>query len=504
MKRPVKSSKHSPRLVTRLAAPLRNPEDEDEDEGGKKAKCDNCSKMVDEGGLEQIEDQKWCEDCAGDAVWCEHEDAKRLGKGVEVLVKRAGWRSKERTETWCESCAGDSDAVRCESGYGCGRYVVSELAREVDDEQWCPDCCENNASYCEHCEHHTASGLDEVRVGDADNYATEYWCESCRDDDGVYCDRCEATYSDEHDHRAKVINDAHDGEQDYEPIHSPWVHEQPKPLWFGVELEVMSPGFNKERDEYAQQVIDSIGPKYGDVLLYDIQEDTSLDEDSFEIITQPAGLDVHREQWLKADLHDLRGDDLSGYGMHIHFTRSAMKKVDGKYPAVGRMSVFLSSEANSKFVETVARRSYNDWARQAEDARIAEAAGWRTDKFSVLNTLPSRTFEFRLPRSSVKPTTIIATVEFIYMLIRFCEQASNRELDVPHFLSFVAESRWAKETIFLRAYLVDRGLATAKQMNIPKPKPASSGGVRSNPGRDEDYYARWAVREYRRTKRVKP
>ena len=335
-------------------------------------------------------------------------------------------------------------------------------------------------------------------------------------------------YDDEYDDDTdddyeRVINEAHGGREPYEPIDSEWVRRQPKPLWFGVELEVDAK-YENQREERAQQVIDSIGPKYGDVLLYDIQEDGSLGPAGFEIITQPAGLDVHREQWLKADLKGLRGHDVRGHGLHIHFTKAAMKKVDGKYPAVGRMIVFINSDANKTFMETFARRSFIQWAQRESHVSIAEGARRRSDKFVALNTSPSRTFEFRLPRSTTKVTTILATLEFLYLLIRFCEEASNAGLTVENYKKFVAEPRWAKETLFLRAYLVDRGLATAQEMKLPKKKPenlgsggmipvgSGSGPVRSNPGRsravqgtgkrrDEDYYARWAVKEYRRTRK---
>ena len=87
----------------------------------------------------------------------------------------------------------------------------------------------------------------------------------------------------------------------------------------------------------------------------------------------------------------------------------------------------------------------------------------------------------------------------------------TRSVTVPAFLHLVAHPDWKQETRFLRAYLVDRGLASAKDMGLPKLKPGTGPGpvpatareMRENPSRRTGHvpatYTDLALMEYAQT-----
>ena len=409
--------------------------------------------------------------------------------------------------------------------------------------------CERGAHYGVRASRNVTCRLDSL------SSIVRVWCDDCIAEHSHTCDGCGAIFSNEYSGlhcRVEPVNYPDydlDDEPDYDPdpdydeddvpslvtpYHrtqrrtsftphdSDWVRAQPEPLYFGVELEVFipppKPGRTRkksDREPYAEQVLDSIGPRTGP-FLYDIQHDSSLGtegKDGFEIITQPCGLDTHRRYWSEADLTSLLNDhyrdpDHFTAGMHIHFSKSALERDrDGCYPVLGRMAKFLCAPAHAAFVTKVARREFNPYAQKLLNGGIRRGDPNYSFHRHALNTTGDHTAEFRLPKSTCSVTTIMATLEFVFLLLRFCEETSSpRSLTVARFKKFVAEDRWQNDSRFLRPYLVDQNLATAREMKLEPARGHGSEPVRSNPSRrarfDDDtpgYYARRALIEYRHT-----
>ena len=543
------------------------PASEDEGEDTPTETCEHCNEEKPEDDLADVsvganETESWCQDCrdSTDCGTCEHCDHETEVGALQTVLTDSG--NPRRRQQWCEACI-DSTASACERS-SCDNYVVDDERTTVDGDEWCPECVNDHSTTCGYCDDRTDSG--ETRTVYCGRREDEQeWCTSCYENNAHWCETCdqyydERAYGNNHDHDSDEDEDDGDGGRSssssapssrnynypgsttsrsigfrgdqwplirqyhasqgvnvsasnripFKPIDSEWVRRQPKPLWFGVELEVKVPN-GESLDKYAFKVHDSIGPRYGDFLLYDIQHDGSLGGRGFEIIPQPAGLDVHAERWPVADLKDLRGHDVKGCGLHIHFTKAAMKQTtdaDGniRYPAVGRMGAFIYARENKEFLEKFARRTFEEVSAHVHRVagyRIPMGTSARSSHYEALNLSNRDTFEFRLPRSTTKVSTILASVEFVFLLIRFCEGAANTALTADAFKRFIAEDRWAKDSRHLRAYLVDRGLATAQEMRLPRPRP-----VRPNPARrvslhgdTPGYYAKMILAEDRQERR---
>ena len=468
-------------------------------------------------------------------------------------------------QRWCGTCVARDTAECWSPDCPANATLDALICVEGRAECYCPACLDYHATWCPVCEGYRFNeDMREVQVRDerSGSLSNELWCINCCGSSrlvggrvlpqAVYCDECRAWYSPTHEHEprrspsrtataaespdAPVVASYHgaQGRIPFTPHESDWTRAQPKPLYFGVELEVFippnAPGVTRtkaDREPYARQVLDSIGPKFGD-FLYDIQHDGSLGYsglDGFETITQPCGLDTHREYWSQANLAGLLTDhphqpEHFTAGLHVHISKSAMVRHEGgfsgRYPVLGYMLRFLSKAANKPFVEAVARRSFNRFAMAVVRGEAMEGLSHRSDHYHVLNFSGSKTAEFRLPKSTKHVTTILATLEFTFLLLRFCESLMERfsadstellrKLTVAQFKKFIAEDHWRNDSRFLRPYLVERGLATPREMKL-SPIPGGEP-VRSNPAQlpDPDEiddtpgpYLRRALTRYRRS-----
>lgn len=443
------------------------------------ATCDHCSEDKPEDDLSSVrvrdgKEELWCKECVySDTVKCANCDEATADDALlDVKTDEGGRRGRPYiTVSWCPLCV-DEDAVtcaRCEepcrSGDTSNVRLCGAMARRLGDDavEYCPDCTQSATFSCASCGEYYSDACDRCTVDD--DYT---WCSSCAED-AYYCESCDGNYSAQHDHD-EGISDYHTGkESGFVPVRSPWISRQAPPaVYFGVELEVECPR-DSSRGDFANQVRGSLSDEF----LASIENDGSLDH-GFEIVTNPAGLDVHRQQWATANLEGLKSHNTTTCGLHVHMTRAALSKL-----TLGRMAQFLSDERNRIFIETFCRRSFNRYAQQVAEMTITKAHKDRSTRYEVLNLTGSKTVEFRLPKGTTRQTTIIATVEFCYALIRFCRDTSSRTLDANHFKEFVCHVDMLEDTRFLRAYLVDRGLATAKEAclgnkprtAVPAPQP---------------------------------
>ena len=518
----------------------RNPDegsssDESEEESGEP--CENCGKRSED--LETVvcsqgggcDEEQWCQDCVSETKNCEHCD-KHVSEEAQVEVRVAGRNSTYAEEIWCCDC--NSEASDCN---WCSRLTADDDLVEVqDDGRYCPKCIEERCHQCPQCDDTLLSensSTNTVHTSGTNHRATEEWCDSCNSNDtwecascnntfsdsvsdydvvgeGKYCERCVDNHaercavcdlyylsSDDHSHDPQTdeIESYHASKnRGFTPLDSPWIRRQPKPpVYFGVELEVEV--INGPKPKYVQQVVDSLGGRGEDEFIAGIEADSSV-RTGFEIVTNPAGLDLHRKYWLQADLSGLQSHNATvSCGLHVHMTRNAITPL-----TLGRMVAFANADANRTFMVTFCRRESPDYARfspgrpvtypyrtERRGTRLVPVRRYGTDRYEVFNLQNDETIEFRLPKGTTKLTTIIATVEFCNALIRFCETVSaSTGLTVPNFKKFVAQDEMLADTRCLRAYLVDRGLASAKEMRLPKipppgTPPTPEGDARRNP-----------------------
>lgn len=436
-----------------------------------KEECEHCNEEFLASELSSVnsrgQEEQWCSQCVeDDAFTCEGGCDEVYDNDEAGSVMVDGNTRLSRHETWCESCReGAGFCERCEETVP-GDDVQSvrvEGRRGQDHQIWCDLCARTDGFRCNQCDERCS---DDISAGDVDG---NQWCRPCYENYGNYCEDHDYQYSDycpdceNEDDESELVRDYHAAKKrGFHPLNSSWVEAQPKPIYFGLELEVEVPS-GKDIDTYAQQIVDSMP----DRLLAGMEHDGSLAH-GFEIVTHPAGLDMHRECWSRTNLKGLKSHDTTTCGLHIHVTRSAISKL-----TLGKMLSFTYAEYNKTFMEVFARRSFVSYAKHIPDMKISTGTKSRPERYEAWNTTNANTVEFRLPKGTTKITTIIATLEFVYALIRFCEEVSAQELNVEGFKAFIADDAYLTETRFLRAYLVDRGLANAKEMRLPKIKPGT-------------------------------
>ncbi len=169
--------------------------------------------------------------------------------------------------------------------------------------------------------------------------------------------------------------------------------------------------------------------------------DGSLSE-GIEIATMPATLDAHTNtfNWAMAckvaTTLNYRGHDTGTAGIHIHINRNFFS--DDKKLQMYRASLMaLVMERNWDDFAKFSRRRYNrldQWARKKDVAvrnyedtdvellidktKLEYSNG---DKYLALNMNRVKTFELRIFRSTTKPETILATLQFVSNLAHFCK-----------------------------------------------------------------------------------
>jgi hypothetical protein len=160
-----------------------------------------------------------------------------------------------------------------------------------------------------------------------------------------------------------------------------------------------------------------------------------------EIATMPSTLDAHMNvlNWDMAcevaTALGYRGHDTSSAGMHIHINRNFFS--DDKKLQLYRGSLMaLVMERNWDDFVRFSRRRYDRLDQWAKKKRLVENLPtdstndilvdkfrdqYDGDKYVALNMQHRNTFELRIFRSSLRPETIKATLQFVYNLAHWCK-----------------------------------------------------------------------------------
>jgi hypothetical protein len=167
-----------------------------------------------------------------------------------------------------------------------------------------------------------------------------------------------------------------------------------------------NPGHDRAEDR-----IDSFGA--GEELFY-VKRDGSVP--GFEVVTHPCTLRYHQEVFPWPELckymntHHCKSHDTSTCGLHIHVGKAG-------YGADNVMKCVLFVNRQKKRFELLARRQGNHFCGYREFPNMGDAG--YTTKYSAVNTSPRSTFEFRIFKGTLKPETILASVELVHAVTEF-------------------------------------------------------------------------------------
>lgn len=234
-------------------------------------------------------------------------------------------------------------------------------------------------------------------------------------------------------------------------IDSPWFRSHRRA--FGVELEVETPNMNA--NHAAGKVHDLLNPggSLGEYCYF--ERDGSIGE-GFELITQPAGLDIHRDKmglFLKdAEVkRGMRSHEGGRCGLHIHVGRQYVTQAQ-----IYRIQAFLNDVRNEALVKRIARRYSNSYCRMKPELSKLSPEGKHTrERYEALNVTNSNTIEFRIFRGSLRYESVMAALEFVNALMNFCMpgQTSITDFNAIGFRKFLLRHENRIDTEHLRPYL---------------------------------------------------
>ena len=234
-------------------------------------------------------------------------------------------------------------------------------------------------------------------------------------------------------------------------IKSPWFNSNRRA--FGCELEVQTPRDNP--NAAAGRVHEVLNPS-GNVGEYCYFEQDGSIGQGFELITQPAGLDVHREKLAlflaNPDIkRGMRSHEGGSCGFHVHVGRDYLTQSQ-----IFRMQSFLNSPDNEALIKRVARRYASGYAKIKDQLSKNSIKGKETgDRYEALNVTGDKTVEFRIFRGSLRYESIMAALEFVNAVCNFCSpgEIPFKEFNAEGFKRFITRPDNRADTKYLREYL---------------------------------------------------
>lgn len=430
--------------VTTVNLNLNEGESNMQQQETQQVKCHVCGEMIEINlATEAIDTGNYfCPDCANDLYTCED-----CGAHIEC-------NCGDDEISLCESCR--EDYTECDH---CGKLVHNNDLNTVRnynnnwrgvDEEWC-ESCRDDASYCEWCENWVYG----IAVTEATNgYSV---CNSCAEDEFQWCDECGALvhnddyYWDENEERAfceSCYNNRrsrHVKHYGYKP--SPQFHGEDSKLYLGIELEVGGASCSGSKD-----AADSLYDMGGNDSLFTMKEDSSIPCSGFEIVTQPCTYEFHKDEFPWESITDtcrsngLRGHDLGSdsCGMHIHCSRDYMSELRWA------MFEFFLTRTQKQWIK-IARRNPSHWGRFKDiDLHGRDNFGQRsqTGRYQAVNFYNCHTVEIRIFRSTMKVSTIKATIGAVDAAVNFIKGLKTEELKSKSlwgaYCSYVKENGYAE------------------------------------------------------------
>jgi hypothetical protein len=219
---------------------------------------------------------------------------------------------------------------------------------------------------------------------------------------------------------------------------------------YGVEVEL---GFNSgDRVLNAIDVWDTLGHDFA-YIKHDGSITKTQFEDGyhvknpmkmgFEIVTAPAGINVHRERWKALEkakaFKTFRAWDADSCGFHVHVSRDSLTAFQ-----IGRILVFMNHDNNRYFVDVVAGRGAGFYTRY-HHKKFSDCEKVDESKYMAVRTNKEHTIEVRIFRGTVNYRHMIRNIEFVDALCDFCapcERSLGDMMDFRNFISFVESRGW--------------------------------------------------------------
>jgi len=181
--------------------------------------------------------------------------------------------------------------------------------------------------------------------------------------------------------------------------------------------------------------------------------DGSIGE-GFEIVSCPATLEIHTEEYKKFFESKIKTNlkSTKKTGMHVHVSRNSLSSF-----TIGKLSGFMNNPDNRSYLIKLAGRDENNFSKYVSSKTVTTHLKGDSERYSVLNLDPRHTVEFRLFSTPVNYEEFLTKLEFVDCLCEYCGTASvglgvKDLLKWTNFEKFILSPR-SKEYKHLKNYI---------------------------------------------------
>lgn len=208
----------------------------------------------------------------------------------------------------------------------------------------------------------------------------------------------------------------------------------PKPLYLGVELEYEASSSRTQDAMFANKVLKDHAI---------LKSDGSI-HSGFEIVTCPATLDIHLEEF-KSFFKDLKTKSGlyqdTNTGMHVHISRKDLSVL-----TVGKMTAFLNLKDNLRFIEAIAGRTLNSYCKQDDRTVSYPLVVGAGARYNALNLNNRDTVEIRIFSTPETYEEFSYKLEFAEALTKYCSPCSvglnvNEQTKYSNFVYWVHKNK---------------------------------------------------------------
>lgn len=374
------------------------------------------------------------------------------------------------TEQYCVECHDDLFPP-CSD---CGRAIPKDELTAVAGEDYCESCLDDKFYLCSDCEEYYP--CDEGATLDDGNYI----CQSCFEHSYFCCNSCERVVHNDYYAGEGYCDDCHAEEREHQYIQKyhegnsiKFYPDDEQDLYLGIELE--TDNYKGDIDECSEALATAYEGKLW------LEEDGSL-SDGFEIISQPCTLDYHQHSFPWQEVTNIvrdcggRSHQTSTCGLHIHFNISYFGETEIEQDMNSLKLVYIFERFWDELVILSRRKEHQ---LNASARRYAENVSEMTSEQYVefkqnkgrsyavnLNSDSEHTLEIRIFRGTLKLSTLLASIELVDFLARFCRATTIANLQSITWTGLINAIR-GKEYTNLRAYIIEKGLGQDVQLPLP-------------------------------------
>lgn len=256
-----------------------------------------------------------------------------------------------------------------------------------------------------------------------------------------------------YDPNRHLIQGYHSSKGHFRQIHSDWTKMNKR--FFGLELEVVVNSSAFKTSTKAAYINEAVNKTpMGRYCFF--ETDGSIGSNGFEIVTQPAGMDIHADMFkrilTKEFCEGVVSHDAGTCGLHIHVSRKGLLESQ-----ISRIQSFVNDVRNQGFIQKVARRyKSNHCTYEAGMAKLKPFPQTSGNRYEAINLQNRETIEFRMFKGTLRYESLMASLEFTNLLIEFClpGKVSFTKFNAVGFKEFMYLEENLHQSAFLRQYLM--------------------------------------------------